>query len=117
MPPRKSRAKTDRKKFNKCAYCRNHQEDRLAKGHRGNCKYNTNVHMEKCKDCKKNHRKTENMQKYREKKERRLDDSNVTSTTEEEEVAILEASFEDLDIFYDSDNPSFNEEHVSKEDL
>ncbi|CAG9806427.1 unnamed protein product [Chironomus riparius] len=115
MSPRKSRSNVDRKKFNKCAYCRNHREESLAKGHRGKCRYNNKGHFEECIDCKQNYRKTVNMQRYRENNcECRFDESNVTSGTGEEVIARFDDDH--LDIEYDYETLSLKEEHLNYSD-
>lgn len=55
-----------------CNYCKNHpipgEPPVLEKGHRPCEKYNNKEHLETCKPCRQNHRKTENVRKWRAKK-------------------------------------------------
>lgn len=115
MSQRKKRTKTNRKKFNNCAYCMNHDEQYPAKGHRGKCKYNVEEHVDKCIFCKRNQKKTVTMQKYRKKiSESKTDDSKVTILAQEV-VIVLEANSinENSWIPYDDyEIPSENEEHL-----
>jgi len=52
-----------------CNYCKNHTKSSeppvLEKHHRPCEKYNNKEHLEICKPCRQNHRKTENVRKWR----------------------------------------------------
>ncbi|XP_070502879.1 uncharacterized protein [Chironomus tepperi] len=72
-----------------CAYCRNHSIFKPEKGHRNKCPYNVKSHLEKCKECKSNKRKTLNTQKHRERKSKAesgvngIDEPSTSTTIEE----------------------------------
>ncbi|XP_070502786.1 uncharacterized protein [Chironomus tepperi] len=115
MQRRKKRTTKVRKKVNNCAYCKIHGEERLAKGHRGKCKYNVKEHIDKCPDCLKNQEKTVRMQKYRNNNsESRTDDSRVTSSTLEAATVLgVNSDIKDSWIPYDdSETPPENEEYL-----
>ncbi|KAL7026057.1 hypothetical protein ACKWTF_013767 [Chironomus riparius] len=79
--------KTMKPKF--CAYCRNHSIYKPEKGHRNKCPYNVKSHLEKCKECKSNKRKTLNTQKHRERKSKAesgangIDEPSTSAAAEE----------------------------------
>ncbi|XP_070502785.1 uncharacterized protein [Chironomus tepperi] len=119
MQRRKKRTTKVRKKVNNCAYCKIHGEERLAKGHRGKCKYNVKEHIDKCPDCLKNQEKTVRMQKYRNNNsESRTDDSRVTSSTLEAATVLgVNSDIKDSWIPYDdSETPPENEEYLNGTD-
>jgi len=104
--------KTMKPKF--CAYCRNHSIYKPEKGHRNKCPYNVKSHLEKCKECKSNKRKTLNTQKHRERKSKAesgangIDEPSTSAATEE---ATDSASKNENEIpFDDSDCTEVEEE-------
>ncbi|XP_070507501.1 uncharacterized protein [Chironomus tepperi] len=119
MQRRKKRTTKERKKVNNCAFCKIHGEERLAKGHRGKCKYNVKEHIDKCPDCLKNQGKTIRMQKYRNNNsESKTDDSRVTSSNLEA-VSVLEVNSDTKDSWIpydDSEIPLENEEYLDNVD-
>ena len=53
-------------KISKCNYCKNHDIDQDYKNH-GKCPFNNKDHFKKCKRCRMNHKKSDNVKKYRER--------------------------------------------------
>ena len=59
-----------------CAYCKNHNELYPEKNHKQDCPYNNEEHYLNCRPCLQNHKKSENVKRWREKKNILLNGQN-----------------------------------------
>ncbi|XP_070509666.1 uncharacterized protein [Chironomus tepperi] len=95
--PRVPRTEYTVKKTKNCAYCKNHDLIKPEKDHKPNCSYNNAGHFSVCKPCMQNHKKSENVKRWREKQR---NEQNPTESVNIQEAVgdLLEECLDGIDI-------------------